>query len=121
MKDLDELDAGYAVDHRMVQLQKYNRIATGMSMNDCQMPQGVIVIEQSGEQFTAISRKCQVIVRGKQHGFGNMVREIEFRIVFPGGMRQLHRAEHDPLPIARQQVHPVSQHLGDVSRAELPS
>src|SRR5256885_1648201 len=110
VQHLDELHARHAVDHGVVQLEEDDRPATGVAVEDREVPQRAVTLEETAVELAAHPGQHPVVAGGGECLLVDVVGDVEIRVVLPGGVGDAERRGHDLLPVPGQEVHAVADH-----------
>ena len=69
MKYFNQLDAGDAIYHRMMELQEDNSISAGVTVDYGHVPKRVFTVKQLAEEFTAVSRDFSITCGSRKFRF----------------------------------------------------
>ncbi len=103
----------------MVQLQEDDGPATGMAVEDREVPQRAVTLEETAVELAAHPGQHPVVAGGGERLLVDVVGDVEVRVVLPGGVGDAERRGHDLLPVPGQEVHAVADHPGDVGGGDV--
>ena len=109
-----EVDAGDAVDERVVRLGDQREAAVVEPLDEPQLPQRLRAVELL--RVDARGQRAQLLLAAgaRERGVAQVVLEVEARVVDPQRPAGLERRHRELLPVARDEVQPAADVVGEV-------
>jgi hypothetical protein len=112
--DRGDVDAGDAVDERVVGLADDREPVARQALDEPDLPQRLAAVELLGEQPAGEPPELVVAARGGQPRVAQVVAEVEVRVVDPDRAALLERDARQPLAVARDEVQARLQRVEQV-------
>ena len=99
-----DVDAGDAVDERVVGLRQQRKAIVGQPLDEPQLPQGPSAVERLAEHPPREPLELGVPARARQRRVADMEPDVEVRVVDPHRPALAERDERQPLAVARNEM-----------------
>ena len=100
--DGEQVDAGHAVDHAVVNLRDERPLVVGEALDQPDLPQGAATVEALRHEPGHEGAQFGVVARPGESGVANVVADVEMLVIDPHGPTELERHGLHHLAIPRE-------------------
>ncbi len=112
-----DVDAGDAVDERVVGLADDREAVARQPLDEPQLPQRLVAVQRLGEQATGQPLQRGVVARARQPGVAQVVADVEVRVVDPGRAALPERHGGQALAVAGHEIEPAADVVDELGVA----